>query len=70
MDTLEAIATRRSVRQYTDRAVPKELIEKSLLPDCRHRAVWDSKSYHRSGDEQRSHPSLVEDECGYWRIHK
>lgn len=30
MDTLEAIATRRSVRQYTDRAVPKELIEKVI----------------------------------------
>ena len=30
MDTLEAIHSRRSIRQYEDRPVPKELIDRLL----------------------------------------
>jgi nitroreductase len=45
MDTLEAIRTRRSVRRYEDRAVPKELVEKLLAaamaaPSARNAQPW------------------------------
>jgi nitroreductase len=45
MDTLDAIRTRRSIRQYQDRAVPEELIQKLLAaamqaPSARNQQPW------------------------------
>ena len=45
MDTLDAIYTRRSIRKYLDRPVPKELIEKLLAaamqaPSARNQQPW------------------------------
>jgi nitroreductase len=45
MDALEAIHTRRSIRQYQDKAVPEELVEKLLAaamsaPSARNAQPW------------------------------
>jgi nitroreductase len=45
MDALEAIHTRRSIRQYQDQAVPEELVEKLLVaamsaPSARNAQPW------------------------------
>lgn len=46
MDTLEAIHTRRSIRQYQDKSVPEELLRKLLsaamtAPSARNQQPWE-----------------------------
>jgi nitroreductase len=52
METLEAIATRRSIRHFTGQAVPEELIERLL------RAAMQAPS---AGDEQPWHFIVIRD---------
>lgn len=45
MGTLEAIHTRRSIRKYEERPIPKELIEKilsaaTMAPSARNKQPW------------------------------